>query len=288
MIILRKHYTEEFQKEFGVVGWIKKKVANRLKKDISRAIEKDFKPNTTTSKVTNLGIENRLKSLASRKHNASTWDNKFLGGNERTILKKDIDTDSMVRSINTNSRINKQKGDFQEARKHKRPKIKDLDRFAERADNSDYLIVHERGDTAGLAHEIGHIRNRESKNPITRKINKISEDNLDNIHDHTDLLDGNDEGSILKGVGNYFKQKAVIREEKNASKKGLNLLKKFKMDKKSRKNAKKDLDSALDSYKINGEISYKSPIMKKLQTPSERKESAKHFEDLISKLSSDE
>ena len=141
-----------------------------------------------------------------------------------------------------------------------------VERFKENASSAKYNIDHFRGDTPGLAHEIGHVMNYESKNPITKIHNKIANKYVNDIRDY----EPKEHDNILSGVKNYFKQKSLIKEESNASRKGLKLLRKLGYSEDKQKLAKEELRDSLNTYKLGGEISYKSPLAIKIQIPSRR------------------
>ena len=98
--------------------------------------------------------------------------------------------------------------------------------------------------------------NYESKNPITKIHNKIANKYVNDIRDY----EPKEHDDILSGVKNYFKQKSLIKEESNASRKGLKLLRKLGYSEDKQKLAKEELRDSLNTYKLGGEISYKSPL----------------------------
>ena len=239
------------QKEFGIVsdiyhsglgrtykkyvGRARRNLAKKLEDDIIEANEKMSAINNEISskglgirEVSDLGVENKLKSLASRKYNTKTWDGVFTGGeNENVIPTREMNIESQAMNIAQNSRKRKHIGlDFPTIRnKKKYSKIKDVERFRRNASSAKYNIDHFRGDTPGLAHEIGHVMNYESKNPITRIHNKVANKYVNDIRDY----EPKESDGLLKGIKNYFKQRSLVKEESNASKKGLKLLKKIRI-----------------------------------------------------------
>ena len=232
------------------------------------------------------GVENKLKSLVSRKYNTKVWDGKFTGREESMIPTKDLDIEKSANLIVLNSRKNKYPDlPFTVLRNTKKyPKQKDINRYKEYASKAKYNIDHHRGNTSGLAHEIGHVKNYESKNPITKVNNKVANKYSEEVANYDSF---NENGSLLKGISNYFKQRALINEESNASKKAMRLLKKSGMNKDKLNNSKLDLDDSLKTYKYGGEVFYKTPIMKKIQIPSRRSSSNNRIRNHIEKLGGD-
>lgn len=123
-------------------------------------------------------------------------------------------------------------------------------------------------DVTGLAHEIGHVDNSMSKNPIKRLINKVSGD--PNLREEFSNVSFDNRSGIRTGIKRYLKGRALIKEESNASKKGLDLLKKSGITKEEFNIAKKDLDNALNTYKTAGNNYYRIPLINKIQIPSRR------------------
>ena len=93
-----------------------------------------------------------------------------------------------------------------------------------------------------LGHELGHQMNAVSKNPITRWINKTSKD----ARAHSPK-----NSSLKEIVKDRFLNKAIEKEERNASKNSIKLLKKSGAPKEEIRKAKNNLNAALDTYKAN-------------------------------------
>ena len=116
-----------------------------------------------------------------------------------------------------------------------------------------------------LAHEIGHnISNKSIKGKL---INRASMNDFKNFNPRSD----NSGKGILRGIKNYFKQKAVVKNEDLANKEGLKLLKKD-LSPTELKSAEENMNKSLDKYKHDGKLFYKKPLWRTIQIPSRRKE----------------
>lgn len=146
---------------------------------------------------------------------------------------------------------------------------KDMEHF----NNSDDLILFkESSGNSALAHEIGHVVNRNSRGK-SAKIDKKAGEIIEEFHKPADSPGGRDNSKGLwKSVGRFFKGKNVISNEKNASKNAIKLLKESGADENELKLAKESLDKSLESYKEEHKMYYKSPFINKLQSFRKDKE----------------
>lgn len=110
-----------------------------------------------------------------------------------------------------------------------------------------------------IAHEIGHAKNYHSKNPITRSIHKVTSDM------HGPL--NNDKG-LYQMARHAVKNKALVKEESNASKNAIKMMKKAGASKEEIRQGKINLGLALDTYKNTEKLDNINMIYKSVQIPS--------------------
>lgn len=138
--------------------------------------------------------------------------------------------------------------------------------------NEDLIIHPSKSGTEYLGHEIGHIENSKTSNPIKKFINKIANDpkTRDDINTSA-ILRLKDEGLGFKEAGKRFiKGNLVLAEEKNASKNSLRKLKKYGANKEDLKKSKENLKIGEDTYKDIVSSYYKVPLSNLIHTPGRR------------------
>lgn len=137
------------------------------------------------------------------------------------------------------------------------------------ANKNDSIIFHPSGSgTSSLAHEVGHVENSKTRNPIRRVIEKVA--NSKGTRVDLQMGGGMNESGIKPALKRYITGKAVLAEERNASKAGLRMMKKHGATKEQLDEAKKLLDTAADTYKGSVNVNYKSPIYNWVQIPSRK------------------
>ena len=199
---------------------------NSIEKSISKKakLEKDIDKLDKNSILKNSTVESNLKKKIP----------------ERTYF---IDAEGSGRNHNKNLRNPKEKDDY---RKHlKFLGSKDKANF----ENSDDSILFDRksGGNASLSHEIGHVINRRSTGKQS-DVDKIVDNPRKDIETKTGLFPSSRRS---KYIG-----KSIIKNEENATKTGLELLKDSGASDKEIKAAKEVLDKSIKHYK-EGEKIYK-------------------------------
>lgn len=133
-----------------------------------------------------------------------------------------------------------------------------------------YQILLPRGTKIDqVAHELGHIQMRESKNPITklldkkaRKFNSTSETRYGAIMEPQ----GNHKRSGFKNfINDLVNEEALIASEKEASRRGLRILRKSGAKKDELEAAKNNYNLALDTYKGKGRANWKTTLRNTIQ-----------------------
>ena len=146
---------------------------------------------------------------------------------------------------------------------------KDMEHFN---NSNDLILFKESSGNPALAHEIGHVINRNSKGKAA-KIDREPENIIEEFHKPADSPGGRDNSKGLwKSVERFFKGKKVVNNEKNASENAIKLLKESGASENELKLAKESLDKSLESYKEEHKMYYKSPFINKLQSFRKNKE----------------
>lgn len=146
---------------------------------------------------------------------------------------------------------------------------KDMEHFN---NSNDLILFKESSGNPALAHEIGHVINRNSKGKAA-KIDREAENIIEEFHKPADSPGGRDNSKGLwKSVERFFKGKKVVNNEKNASENAIKLLKESGASENELKLAKESLDKSLESYKEEHKMYYKSPFINKLQSFRKNKE----------------
>lgn len=138
--------------------------------------------------------------------------------------------------------------------------------------SNDYLIDYSRkSGSESLAHEIGHIDNETKGGLVGKIINKVA--NSKGARGRLEDLDknlGTDASGIKETAKRFLQGKAVVAEESNATKKGLNLLKKHGASESEMNDARTKLGDSLETYKNSTRISYKNALRNTVQIPSRK------------------
>lgn len=137
-------------------------------------------------------------------------------------------------------------------------------------ETNNYQILHPiNSGTENLAKDIGKIDNEippkfklDVKRLHKNYINKKSKDQkvVDGVYNS--IKDGEDkESGLLKGISRFFKGKPIVKDERNSTKTGLELLKKSGMSDEDLKLAGRNLRSGDDIFEYGSNIYYKTPIL---------------------------
>ena len=124
---------------------------------------------------------------------------------------------------------------------------------------TDYSIFWSKKDGyEQLGHEMGHIENSKSKNPIRRWINKTA-NNPETRRKFEEEVGGSDKG-IKDSIKNWAIGKIILQEEKNASKNSIKHLKEIGATPEQLDTAKKNLKDALETYKLRSKTYWMNPL----------------------------
>lgn len=255
------YYIEE-QKEFGIKDW---------GKSISKGIENwrvnRLKKSITKTKISKEKIDNKIKDLDSK-----AIQNPKL---ERAIQREAINENAAVIGFNNNSTNLLTDPDIKThtlydlSTNQNIPK-RDKKKLYNLLKNRDYQINYDRskGGPASLAHEVGHIKTMNDPGEagkISRDVNTRVRDkvlkNDNSIHKGQDKRNW-DNNTIEE---RKLESKQLVENEKDASKRGLKLMKEKGASKKEIKHAEKTLKLARKSYKKQGDIYVKTAKLKKIR-----------------------
>lgn len=239
-----------YQKDYSWIGNLGKKYRRKAIDIIENSIkENQSKASMSISRfhgqthVNNPKIESKLLREA-KKNNARTvgmtYDNTISRNSKLNFNKRSKDlTDSEINAI----------GDRYDPLNRTVQKLKNA-----RKSNENMIFHPNESGIEQLSHEIGHVMNKNSKNPISRSISNSETAmyyNSDTMRDKKGLL------NIAKG---YIKGKVKIHEESKTTRKGLGLIKKLGANKDEMNLAKRNLDSNLDAYRSESKLSYLYPL----------------------------
>lgn len=120
--------------------------------------------------------------------------------------------------------------------------------------NKNVIFNTKEGGIEELAHEIGHVQNRNSKNLNEKVIGELSY-----MTRNAGNSDRSKSGLLSSGI-NYLRGKVNLIEETRASKKGLRNLRDAGATSSQVRNAKNLYKENLETYGNNNEIDYKIPL----------------------------
>lgn len=241
------------QKNFNIINDILKKDESKINKNISDSIKRNENIVNVTSNKFNSGVissvdgsksglNRKLLKVAKDKYNTRTlqMNNSPSKGNIISSNKpsKDIDKND-IKIVSERYMKEDRPG----------PKLENASK------SSTNIIFHPSGSgTEQLAHEIGHVMNRNSRNPISKA---ISNSEVSKYHNQTDMINKKGLLNIAKG---YIKGKVKLHEESKATKKGLELMKELGASKEEMKIARKNLKDMENSYRSGSKLSYLYPL----------------------------
>jgi len=160
--------------------------------------------------------------------------------------------------------------DITEKFKNKRRRVNGLRRSTERGKMKYQIIIPPRLQGIDqISHEIGHVSNDQSKNPIIKLIHKKAGESIpvsnENYGMVKSLMGTHRRSGIKNVIQDIINEGSIIAEEGRASKQGLRVLRKSGATKKDIETAKKNYKLALDSYKNKGLANIKTTIRNTIQ-----------------------
>lgn len=133
------------------------------------------------------------------------------------------------------------------------------------------IIVHSQ-DTgpAGIAHELGHSQNRLSGSISDKIISRLDNPGMRGRHHSEEPLGIGKDHSIKETLQSIYDRGIILKEEKNASKKAMKILKDKGMSKEELKETRKSLDQAYKTYKVKADAKVSTNLRSKIQIPSRK------------------
>ena len=240
------------QREFGLIGNLIKNIRGKVSNKIERSIIKDFERRSSvldsirSRKLVNSNSEKEISDIARRKYKAE-----IINTNDPYLVDNNLNRVSSLSDI------------------IKTAESSGVDKkYIEELKKNNYYILHpSKSGTENLAHEIGHIQNKEDKNLIKNTIRKLADKYPTDKRDPSTILKDSGVGLSIK---NYIKGNILLQEERNANKNAIKLLKKSGYNPDKIKDSKESLKKNLMTYKYDRNIRSKIPLMNKVQDPSER------------------
>lgn len=268
MIIMRqKNYSKYTikQKEFN-------KVLDKIRGSISKKITKSIVNDINSLPDSYLFLRNP-KKIRSNKNLRSS------------LYKKARENGARISTINIGGPVTTTKDTYSRVlldanRFPNNPKK--IKRYRKRALNQGVgkyqIIVPPKTGIDELSHEIGHVINLESKNPIIHKVSKISSDPKIREKHNTDydLIyningPGNHKRHGIKNVlRDFIENRSILADERRASRNGIKLLKKSGVSREDIDKAKKNMKTALNIYKRKGNVNWKTTLRNTIQTKDKR------------------
>jgi len=139
------------------------------------------------------------------------------------------------------------------------------------------FLPKKNGGVENLAHEVGHIENSKSKGIrklINNKANSTDTRNQFNTDLNSLMNFGNHGKSGIKtATKDYVKSLLINQEEKNASNRGLKIMKNLGASKKELEQAKEHMDKGLETYRSAGKANLFTTLKNTVQIPSRKSES---------------
>ena len=266
MIIIREKIILE-QKEFGLVDSLRNKIAKKLSGSIKKEIQKR-----------NSALDTKLYKVISDK---PTRTKIYKEANDRgariSRLRLGYPQSPMVISNNQANNL-ANASDIVASYKNPQRRVNKLKKSVKNGKTSHQIIIppHTK-EIDKIAHEIGHISNSTSKNPLISqthsKAGKFYNESSRRFNMLTSKMGTHKRSGLKSIIQDIANEERIIAEEKRASKKGLKILKKAGASKEDLIHAKENYKTALDSYKGKGRANWKSTIRNTIQTKDKKGES---------------
>lgn len=144
--------------------------------------------------------------------------------------------------------------------------------------NNQYITVNPNDSIGVLAHEAGHQKRFNSKNPIISYVSNNSIKGRKRLGENIELRVNKKRGTLVADSSKYSPFSAmldnamVITEERGATNSGLKKLKKLGVDQNMLNLQKQELKTAEDTYKYANRSRIKSLLADKIQIPSRRQQ----------------
>lgn len=159
-------------------------------------------------------------------------------------------------------------------------KIKDSDlrrKLTNVKSSNDFIVSYNGEGTSTMAHELGHIQNATSKNPIVRLTHDVS---IKNPPSEVNK-DYNKKSGLGTSIKEWMKGRIQLTEESRASKNALETLRNSGATNRQLGMAKAEMDAALETYRTSHEARWKRPLRNMIQIPSRKSTTPKDWRNRI-------
>ena len=128
------------------------------------------------------------------------------------------------------------------------------------------IFYNKKNPVMDLVHEVGHIGNMVEGNRFQKKISSASKSR----RAHYNSAHYKKESGLKNALNQLLENKLILKEEKNASRRGLNIMKEAGATPKELEEAKKYLKTAEKSYEHGGKYHFLSTLGNTINIPSRR------------------
>lgn len=124
-----------------------------------------------------------------------------------------------------------------------------------------------------LAHEVGHVDNAVSRNPIKKFINWAGGSSPARVEVNNGVyINGKDSATGLRpAFSRLLNNSYIVAEESGATRTGLRLLRRHGATQKEIEEAKKSLGHGINTYKASRSIGFWNPVENMVNIPSRRR-----------------
>lgn len=249
MIVLRNKRYRLGQKEYGIIGNVRKYLVKRLDKGIVDRYQA-FKEAQRIARVrkpaiVDTSMENRLATVSRQESMPVLNLSAYNKTDPTNYTVKKLETSDLADLYGSSEEI------LRGVKLVGKP-----------------VIIHPaQSGTERLAHEYGHVSNSVSRNPIVRYIEDQANSDASKIREEISISTNNLDmkgNEPVYGLGNairrFINSRIVLNEETRANKKGMGFLKRAGASPESLKTAKENLSQGIETYRNSGSLHWRIPL----------------------------
>ena len=249
MIVLRNKRYRLGQKEYGIIGNVRKYLVKKLDKGIIDRYQA-FKEAQRIARVrkpaiVDTSMENRLATVSKQESMPVLNLSAYNKTDPTNYTVKKLETSDLADLYGSSEEI-----------------LRGIKLVGKP------VIIHPaQSGTERLAHEYGHVSNSVSRNPVVRyiedKANSDASKTREGISISTNNLDtkGNEPVYGLRNaIRRFINSRIVLNEETRANKKGMRFLKRAGASPESLKTAKENLSQGIETYRNSGSLYWRIPL----------------------------
>lgn len=232
----------EEQRDFGKIDRFAKNLTKKIGKSIAKDINKKKKAINDAERIASNSTKDP-KVMENIGKEAQKLKTKTIKGKKKDNIQEGLREDSWkYDSKNTSSKAK------QLLTKYGSPQERELGKALIENEH----VINHKGSQASYAHEVGHLKNKRG-GPISRLISWLNDKTSPSYKENIK----NDKGSALE---NLVKGSILVKEEENASKNGVKLLKDSGASLKDIAEGKFELNKSLQTYKSGRNIATKKSL----------------------------